>query len=199
MKTKDKNAKVVEIGKPHIAGRTMLERIFTTTRVDERGLYLAINKRDQKQITRILLDIEQQNLGGKPISSIQRDLLENIINDVFSKGDTVDLNKQISAKIKTQEMLGRAEPPQEQIIKLLGHTNKHVRVGAITAVFSKRTKSRDTKEILGKIGVANFEIEVIESKDPRLDQVKESIKIEIIRRLASGIKMRKYIPQNELE
>jgi hypothetical protein len=195
MKIRKTNVKKLRPKNPKMPGETLLEEIIKGSTIEERSLFIAINKGNHEEAKRILESMEKTT-KGKILSVMQEKLLRIIVENRFARKQIEFLNMERAAQILSREK----SQETEFVGNLLRSNNKNVRVGALIGLFEAvERKGELDLALLDIIGISAVERAVIQNYRTITQPLREKIKLDIVHRVAQGIKINKERAANDTE
>jgi hypothetical protein len=195
MKIRKTNVKKLRPKNPKMPGETLLEEIIKGSTIEERSLFIAINKGNHEEAKRILESMEKTT-KGKILSVMQEKLLRIIVENRFARKQIEFLNMERAAQILSRERAHETE----FVGNLLRSNNKNVRVGALIGLFEAvERKGELDLALLDIIGISAVERAVIQNYRTITQPLREKIKLDIVHRVAQGIKINKERAANDTE
>lgn len=195
MKIRKTNVKKLRPKNPKMPGETLLEEIIKGSTIEERSLFIAINKGNHEEAKRILESMEKTT-KGKILRVMQEKLLRIIVENRFARKQIEFLNMERAAQILSREK----SQETEFVGNLLRSNNKNVRVGALIGLFEAvERKGELDLALLDIIGISAVERAVIQNYRTITQPLREKIKLDIVHRVAQGIKINKERAANDTE
>lgn len=195
MKIRKTNVKKLRPKNPKMPGETLLEEIIKGSTIEERSLFIAINKGNHEEAKRILESMEKTT-KGKMLRAMQEKLLRIIVENRFARKQIEFLNMERAAQILSRERAHETE----FVGNLLRSNNKNVRVGALIGLFEAvERKGELDLALLDIIGISAVERAVIQNYRTITQPLREKIKLDIVHRVAQGIKINKERAANDTE
>lgn len=195
MKIRKTNVKKLRPKNPKIPGETLLEEIIKGSTIEERSLFIAINKGNHEEAKRILESMEKTT-KGKMLRAMQEKLLRIIVENRFARKQIEFLNMERAAQILSRENVHETE----FVGNLLRSNNKNVRVGALIGLFEAvERKGELDLALLDIIGISTVERAVIQNYRTVTQPLREKIKLDIVHRVAQGVKINKERAANDTE
>jgi hypothetical protein len=195
MKIRKTNVKKLRPKNPKMPGETLLEEIIKGSTIEERSLFIAINKGNHEEAKRILESMEKTT-KGKMLRVMQEKLLRIIVENRFARKQIEFLNMERAAQILSRERAHETE----FVGNLLRSNNKNVRVGALIGLFEAvERKGELDLALLDIIGISAVERAVIQNYRTITQPLREKIKLDIVHRVAQGIKINKERAANDTE
>lgn len=180
---------------PKIPKKTLLEKIMKCSTIEERSLFVAVNKGNQEEVKRILESMEKRT-KGKGLREMQERLLRIIVENRFARKQMEFLNMERAAQILCREKIEDGQ----LIGELLTNRSKNVKVGALIGIFERVERSTEfVLDALKLVGATVIEIGIIQNRRASSAQLRENIKLEIVRRVAQGVKVRREEAANDTE